>query len=83
MWSDDVDEQYDIDDVDDDENETLPGPSGGKDVYEDIDTGPYCGDWITPRSDHHLRPPWARVVGLLLVAALLFGVVSGLVRWFL
>ncbi|MCB9850782.1 MAG: hypothetical protein H6817_08765 [Phycisphaerales bacterium] len=88
MWSDDVDDIHDdvddldVDDLGDDENETLPCPSCGRAVYEDVDKCPYCGDWITPLSDHHTRPNWARIVGVLLVAALLFGVVSGLLRWF-
>ncbi len=65
-----------IDDHDEDEADVLPCPSCGQMVYEDSDQCPYCGDWIIPLSG---QPRWTRLVGAMLVVALLLGLI-GLIR---
>jgi len=63
----------------DDEVEELACPSCGAMVYEETQQCPHCGDWITPTAPRG-APLWARVVGAVLVFALLFGFIAGLIR---
>jgi hypothetical protein len=79
VWSEDDNAFDELDDAD--TGETLPCPACGQDVYEDSDQCPYCGEWIIPLKGRGDHPTWVRVVGLVVVAALLFGVLAGLVRW--
>ena len=67
---------------DDEENEVLPCPSCGLPVYEDAERCPHCGDWIMPLAAASGRPFWVRIVGVIVVIALLLGLV-GLIRVFL
>jgi hypothetical protein len=63
----------------DDEVETVPCPACGQEVYEDADQCPKCGEWIIPLAGR--RSAWPKLVAVVLIAALLFGVLAGLVRW--
>ena len=90
MWSDDDDELDsgheapdtgdDSPDDGDDGAETVPCPACGQQVYEDADQCPACGEWIIPLASR--RGAWPKVVSVVLIGALLFGVLAGLVRWF-
>ncbi|HRX85908.1 MAG TPA: hypothetical protein P5572_12895 [Phycisphaerae bacterium] len=75
MWSDEYDPE------DDGVTETVPCPACGQEVYEDADQCPACGEWIIPMSSRSGRSRrWVAVV--LVVAALMLGVWTGLIRWF-
>lgn len=56
-------------DLADDEmgGDVVPCPSCGREVYEDAERCPHCGDWITPRAGGPL--PWVWVVAALLALA--------------
>jgi uncharacterized paraquat-inducible protein A len=74
-WShdDDHDEQdcdedhFDEDWVDDpdDESETVPCPSCGKDVYEDAAYCPHCDADLTETAERSPRKPWWIILGSL------------------
>ena len=77
------DDEYPDDyDLNDDEVELLPCPSCGREVYEETEKCPYCGDWIMPRQAAARTPFWFRVVGAVVVVAFLLWFV-GLIRWLL
>ena len=80
-WDDPDGETWDP--PDDAESETLPCPACGQPVYEDVDRCPYCGDWIMPLRHASGHPVWGRVVGVVVVVALLIGLCGGLIRWLL
>lgn len=86
MWADD--DQVDSDPIDAegyddaDEDDTLPCPACGRQVYEDADQCPYCGEWIIPLRGRGGLPSWARVAGAVLAGLLLLGLLTGVVRWF-
>lgn len=49
----------------------LPCPSCGQMVFDDTDKCPYCGDWIMPIAAAGRSGLWIRIVGALVVLALL------------
>lgn len=74
----DWDDRYD----DDDEAELLKCPSCGREVYEETQQCPYCGDWITPHAAHAGLPLWVRWAALMLLLAIGLGLARGLLHWF-
>jgi ribosomal protein S27AE len=77
------DDDADLDlDLDDDDVELLTCPACGKDVYEDTEKCPHCGDWITPLAAHGRLPGWVRWVAAGVLAVIVIGLMSGILRWF-
>jgi hypothetical protein len=75
---DDRNEGYPADDGD---AECVPCPSCGAGVYEETQKCPCCGDWIDPQSSSARMPSWIRLAALVVLAAILLGVVAGLIHW--
>jgi len=80
------DEQYAEDDWeapgpderDDDDVETLPCPSCGKQIYEETEACPYCGDYVT-HSNSALagKPLWFVALAVLGIIA----VIASILHW--
>jgi predicted nucleic acid-binding Zn ribbon protein len=72
---DDLDETEDPDesdqDSDDDVSATVPCPNCGRDVYEDADQCPHCGEYITPSASPG-RPTWLIIAAILALLGVLF-----------
>lgn len=72
-WDDDIaDEEW----VEEDEtsDELLVCPSCRRDVHEDTQQCPHCGDWITPEYPSGSTKRWVYVVVALLLVLLFSGV---------
>ena len=74
VWDDDADEEWVEDDASGDD--LLACPSCRKEVHEDTQQCPHCGDWITPvehfsRAKHWI---WVAVVILMILLMGLFTV---------
>jgi endogenous inhibitor of DNA gyrase (YacG/DUF329 family) len=50
---------------------TVPCPSCGRDVYEDADRCPSCGDYIVPGRLRPRRPAWWWIAFALILAVLI------------
>ncbi|HLL88161.1 MAG TPA: zinc ribbon domain-containing protein [Tepidisphaeraceae bacterium] len=64
------------DDEDFGDDATVPCPNCGRQVYDDVDYCPHCGDAITPMGGG--IPTWAWVTGIVL---LLSFVATALLAW--
>jgi len=51
-------QQIDIDELGGDDNDTVPCPNCGQEVYEDTDRCPYCGHWVVLTESYSQRPIW-------------------------
>jgi len=72
-WDDDIaDEEW----VDEDESsdELLVCPSCRRDVHEDTQQCPHCGDWITPEYPRGSTKRWVYAVVAILLILLFSGV---------
>lgn len=92
-WNDDADDDRDWDrthdasedPVDEDESEpTMPCPGCGKEIYEEADACPYCGEYLAD-SDRQspAKPWWVWLTVILLLTAMLGGVLIAAVQGFL
>ena len=77
-WDDeDCDDEFVPDDAyDDDEDDTVPCPECGADVYEDSQRCPACGNYIVHSSSGYAwknRPLWWIVLGALGMIAVILG----------
>ena len=76
-WDDDdADEEWVEDDESEDADDLLECPSCGRQVHQDTQQCPYCGDWITPVYPHYRskRWAWAAVAILLILSMVLWTV---------
>ncbi|RME40142.1 MAG: zinc-ribbon domain-containing protein [Planctomycetota bacterium] len=73
---DEFDEDEWIEDEGDDEEDVLACPRCGREVHEDTQQCPYCGDWIIPIDprDRPRRTIWIVAV-VLVIAGLLLAVI--------
>jgi hypothetical protein len=62
-------QQADIDELGDDGSDTLACPSCGREIYEDSDRCPYCGNWVVLCGSAECRRPWWKWVLIPLVVA--------------
>lgn len=69
----DDEEPDEFDPDDEDESDTRPCPLCGRDVYEDANRCPHCGEYIVPGEAERARRPWWVVVAAVLA---LLGVLS-------
>lgn len=60
-------EDDEFDDFDDDESETVPCPSCGKEVYEESERCPYCSEYIV--HNRGINPLWQRTAWMLIIGA--------------
>ena len=66
------DDEFDDYETGDDDSETVPCPSCGRDIFEDAERCPWCGDYVVAdTSALSGRPSWWIVLGLLGVAAVI------------
>ena len=71
-YDDPYEEPDELDDVEDDDDETLPCPACGCDVYDDTDQGPHCGQWIMPLAASVGRRHWVwRIAAVLALISFL------------
>ena len=64
---------------DDDEIETVPCPACGKEVYEEAERCPYCGDYIVHSSSGYVwknRPVWWIVLGVFGILAVILALTA-------
>jgi len=60
----------DLDQYDDDFSETLPCPNCGKEIYEDAERCPYCGEYVVFTNSQWVgRPLWWILLGILGILA--------------
>ena len=73
-FEDEFDESFAELDEDDVDSDVLPCPACGREVYEDTDQCPYCGEWIMPLAGAAGRKKWiwvaAAVLALIAIIAL-------------
>jgi len=73
-WDDDIaDEEWVDEDEEDSSDDLLVCPSCRREVHEDTQQCPHCGNWITPVYPHVSAKKWL----FALVAVLLVAVLSG------
>ena len=68
-WSDefgpDPDEEFDGSDDDDEEEPTVPCPYCRKEIHEDSQHCPHCGNFISKEDTPPARKPWWLILGTL------------------
>jgi len=72
-WDEDyADEEWVDEEEDDDFDELLLCPNCRKDVHEDTQQCPYCGDWITPVYSGEAKKLWIwKIVAVLILLSFL------------
>ena len=81
----DDDDELDEDpvDADDEEEPTVPCPACGRDIYEDADACPYCGEYLSFDDPTGNAKPWWFWLGLFAcLAVMLSGVIVSLMFLF-
>lgn len=78
-WDDEDDRDWSTEDFDEDpvdaddvEEPTVPCPGCGREVYEEADACPYCGQWLTSAAVETGRPAWlvwGAVLGIVAMSA--------------
>ncbi len=74
-WHDDDDDRDDPLDEDVDDESTYPCPGCGRQIYEEADACPYCGEYVADSDVHRAQPQpwWVKVVILLLIVSMVGG----------
>jgi predicted nucleic acid-binding Zn ribbon protein len=62
----------DIDESDEDESETLACPICGKEVYQDVDVCPHCGNFIIPDAPRSRFRMWYLVIVVVVIGVLIW-----------
>lgn len=72
-WDDDIPDEEWVDDDDESSDELLVCPSCRRDVHEDTQQCPHCGDWITPEYPGTSTKRWVYAVVAILLVLLFSG----------
>lgn len=76
-WDDVDDDEYPDEDEGDDASETRPCPHCGEEIYEEAEQCSVCGEYVTfPSRGLSERPLWWTLLGLIGIAAVIYGLVS-------
>ena len=81
-WDDDDDSLEG--DFDDSSESTYPCPGCGRQIYEEADACPYCGEYVADDDVYRSQPQpwWIKLVVWLLIFSLLAGVLlAGILGW--
>ena len=70
---DSIDENEDWDDEDD----VVPCGNCGRDIYDDAERCPYCGEYISRENRRLTGKPWWMILGVLLCIIVVYGWIFG------
>jgi hypothetical protein len=70
LYEDDWEEENEEFDSGEEEDDTVPCPNCRREIYEEAERCPYCGNYITAEEPGSSVKPWWFVVGFLLCMAI-------------